>query len=276
MDRSPWSSLSTIRVRLIAALAIALLPVLLLGGVQSALAFNREEQSLRESLAFAAERSAATARARMESADILLRTLGGGAVGFDCPNRLAEVARRVPGYLNLIRFDRLGRVSCAAQTAPADPQRAQRPWFRRLAAGEDMVITRAPGADYAREPAVIAAARASRPDGAFDGAQAAVISLASLHPRVRDPAIPSRSQVALADASGAYISTTDASAFPRLTAGWRAEAAKSGYVWYGRDQRGDRRVYSAAPILGQDVFVILSAASPSLFSWARLNPLTGL
>jgi len=49
-----------------AALAAALLPVLLLGIMQSAIAFNREGVTLRQNLVFAAERSAATARPRME------------------------------------------------------------------------------------------------------------------------------------------------------------------------------------------------------------------
>jgi two-component sensor histidine kinase len=31
-----------------------------------------------------------------------------------------------------------------------------------------------------------------------------------------------------------------------------------------------------APLVGEDVFVVLSARSPGLFSWARLNPLTGV
>ncbi|HEY9219734.1 MAG TPA: sensor histidine kinase, partial [Phenylobacterium sp.] len=133
---------------MIAALAFALLPVLVLGGVQSALAFHREDQNLRESLSFAAERSAATARARLESADILLHTLASGAVGFQCSNRLAQVAERVPGYENLIRFDRNGRVVCAAADVPPDLQRAQRDWFKQLQAGAPIVITRDPGAAY--------------------------------------------------------------------------------------------------------------------------------
>ncbi|MFC3078623.1 sensor histidine kinase [Phenylobacterium terrae] len=276
MDGHPWVSLSTIRVRLITALAVALLPVLILGGVQSALAFNREDQNLRESLAFAAERSAATARARMESADILLRTLAGGSVGFQCAQRLAQVAERVPGYISLIRFDEAGRVACASTTVPADESRASRAWFRRLAAGDQLVITRAPGAAYAGEPAVLAAARAEDPDGNFQGAQVAVIGLASLQPRLRDPDIPPGSEVALVDGRGSYINQTEAAAFPDLPADWRQRAAEGSYVWYGKGRGGERRVYSAAPIVGQEVFVILSAPSPGLFSWARLNPLTGL
>ena len=109
-------SLSTIRVRLAAALAAALLPVLILGIVQSAIAFNRERVTLRQNLGFAAERSAATARSRMEGAGILLQTLAPGSIGYQCQDRLAEVARRIPGYANLVRFDRRGRVACAART----------------------------------------------------------------------------------------------------------------------------------------------------------------
>ena len=146
MDSAPWGSLSTIRVRLTAALAAALLPVMILGVLQSAIAFRREAVQLREELAAASERSAATARARMEAADILLETLAPGSVGFNCAQRLAEVSQRIPGYQNLIRFDRIGRVACAGGTVPADPLRQTRPWFQRLAAGDSLVITRDAGA----------------------------------------------------------------------------------------------------------------------------------
>ncbi|HEX7740958.1 MAG TPA: hypothetical protein VF442_00765, partial [Sphingobium sp.] len=120
-------SMSTIRVRLTAALAAALLPVLMLGGLQSAIGFQREGMTLRQNLGFAAERSAATARARMESADVLLQTLAPGAIGFQCQKRLEQVTTRIPGYLNLVRFDRQGRVVCAAGGVPADLARAERP-----------------------------------------------------------------------------------------------------------------------------------------------------
>ena len=273
----PRSSLSTIRVRLIAALAIALLPVLLLGALQSAIGFQREGQVLRQNLGFAAERSAATARARMESADVLLQTLAPGAVGYQCAQRLGDVVTRIPGYLNLVRFDRLGSVVCAAGTVPADPQRATRPWFTELAAGRNFAITREPGLAYADEPAVLTAARATGLDGAFDGAFAAVISISSLQPPVTDPTLPKGAEVGLVDKAGSYITTTDPGAFPRLPTDWRAKVeARGTLVWYGRDLKDRRRVYSAAPVIGDEVYVVLSAQSPAILSWARLNPLTGI
>jgi two-component sensor histidine kinase len=269
--------MSTIRVRLTAALAAALLPVLILGGLQSAIGFQREGQTLRQNLGFAAERSAATARARMEGADVLLETLAPGAVGFQCQQRLAQVTTRIPGYLNLIRFDRQGRLVCAAGDVPVDDERAQRAWFTQLEGGRDVAITRDPGLAYASEPAVLTAARAVDDRGAFDGAFAAVISLSSLQPRTTDPSLPKGAEVGLVEKTGRYITQTDANAFPTLPPDWRAKVEAAGsLVWYGKDALGRRRVYSAAPVVGDEVYVVLSAQSPGLLSWARLNPLTGI
>jgi len=117
MTGLPWASFSTIRVRLTAALAAALLPVLILGVFQSTLAFDRARVTLRQNLGFAAERSAATARTRMEGAGILLQTLAPGAIGYECATRLAEVASRIPGYSNLIRFAHDVELRAAQQAA---------------------------------------------------------------------------------------------------------------------------------------------------------------
>ncbi|PXA85282.1 histidine kinase, partial [Caulobacter sp. D5] len=58
----------TIRVRLLLTLTLALLPVLLIGALQSALVFKHEGDARRQSLELAAGRSAAIARARIEAA----------------------------------------------------------------------------------------------------------------------------------------------------------------------------------------------------------------
>ena len=91
LARPGWTA--TIRVRLGLALAVALLPVLFLSGLQAALAFQHQEQADRLSLTAAAQRSAATARARIESAEVLLQTLAPGSVG------LYQIAIQVPPSL---------------------------------------------------------------------------------------------------------------------------------------------------------------------------------
>jgi two-component sensor histidine kinase len=271
---APPASIS-IRWRLGVALAIALLPVLLLSGFQSWLDFQREAHAQRDMLAAAAERSAATARARIEAADVLLETLAPGSVGFQCAQRLAEVRGRIPGYANLIRFDSIGRVACAAATAPADPGRRDRAWFRNLANGAPVVVASDPGVGYANEPSVLAAVRAENGSGGFNGALVAVITLASLRPETADRSLPAGSEVALTDGQGRYLSATVSTAFPADLAGRLPHGGRSN-LWFGRDRAGADRVFSSAPLVGEDVYVLLSAPSQGLVTWAWINPLTSM
>ena len=123
MARAPFrltfGPMTSIRARLGAALAIALLPVLILGAAQAMVTFSKDADQRQMDLALAAQRSAATARARMDGAAVLLETVAPEAVGVQCPQRMSEIAARVPGYINLIRFDAQGRVTCAAASVPA-------------------------------------------------------------------------------------------------------------------------------------------------------------
>ena len=274
--RLRWGPDTTIRVRLGVALALALAPVLLLGAGQSFLAYQREAADRQAVLESAANRSAAAARARIEAAGILLETLGPGVIGMDCSSRLTEVRLRLGGYANLIRFDRIGRVACAAGDVPADPERRDRDWVRALAGGRAQIVTVTPGASYAAEPALFAAVRTADPRGGFS-VLAAVIPLSSLRPELSDRSLPRQSQVAVVDRRGEILSVTDPAAFPDDVAGWVDRAAGRGSVLvYANDDDGVRRAYSVAPLVDDDVFVILSAPSRGLFATAWLDPMSGI
>ncbi len=277
MKRLAWGPLTTIRFRLGAALALALAPVLILGAVQSVVAFGKDAQESRANLALAAQRSAATARARVEAADVLLQTLTPDAVGVQCAHRLGQVVDAVPGYANLIRFDAIGRVSCAAASTPGDPDRRRSEWFSRLRAGERLIVTRAPPGDFGADPSLLAAARAEDATGAFDGALVAVIRLSSLRPDTVDAALPEHTEVALADASGRLLTRTDPLAFANAPADTGRRAAKQGaFTYTGRDAKGETRMFTVAPLVGSEVFVVLSAPTQGVLSWAQLNPLSSV
>lgn len=267
----------SIRVRLAGALFIALLPVLILGVLQSVFAFKAEADSRRQSLELVAGRSAAIARARIEAAGVLLQTLGPGSVGLQCAQRLDTVKSRLPGYANLIRFDAYGRVSCAAGTTPPDAARSGRSWFQDLAAGSHMVVASVPGAAYASEPSVLTAVRAEDENGKFAGAMAAVLTLSTLKPETANRYLPGGAEVALADSEGRVFAATDVRAFGAPPTAWRERASKSGStLWSGLDADQRHRDFSAAPLVGEEVFVILSAKAPGLASWAWLNPMLRL
>lgn len=277
LRRPRWGPATTIRVRLGLALALALLPVLLLGAAQSVLSFNHETLEAKSALQAAAQRSAATTKARMEAAGVLLETLSPNSVGLNCAHRLHDISGRLPGYANLIRFDAIGRVVCSAESVPADPERRNRAWFARLPQDRGMTVVSRPGVDYAAEPAILAAVRSSRPDGSFDGALAAVMPLSAMRPVLDDPSLPRGAEVAIADRFGHILSTTSAKAFPPLPPAWAEKALSgNGTMAYAKDREDRSRVFSIAPLVGDELFVVLSAPSQGLVSWARLNPLSGV
>jgi two-component sensor histidine kinase len=256
------------------ALFLALLPILILGVLQSVFAFRAEADSRRRTLDLAAGQSATIARARIEAAGVLLQTLGPRSVGLACTQSLDTIRNRLPGYANLIRFDTYGRVSCAAATTPPDADRANRRWFLDLQNGSHMVVASAPGVAYANEPSVLTAVRSVNREGRFDGAMAAVLTLSSLKPEAANRYLPGGAEVALADSEGHVFAATDFRAFGPPPSAWRERATSNGSaLWSGLDADHGRRDFSAAPLVGRQVFVILSTRAPGLASWAWLNPM---
>ncbi len=269
-----------IRFRLGLALAVALLPILLLGAFQAQGEFNRQAQDRRSDLQFAAERTAQAAKARLDSASVLLGAMELETSGTECGARLAALARRLDGYHALYRIDATGRTVCDSRPAPIIDQTvsfADRPWFQRLKEGEPVTLARTT-AHLGGEPALVIGARWERARGVFAGVMAAVLPLSELQPDVLDPSLPQGTEAALTDADGRVLVSTDIRAFtfpdgPGLL-GWveRARQGQSG-AFDADDATGAHRDYAGAALAGRDVYVVISAPSPGWLSWARLNPI---
>jgi two-component sensor histidine kinase len=267
---------TTFRVRIGLALALALAPVLLLSLGQSALTFQNQARDQRADLVGAARRSAEIVRTRMEAGQVLLQSLAPSDTGGKCAARLAAIKSRVPDFANLIRFDAKGDVLCSAAPTPVDPGRAEHPWFRALATGAQSVIASDPGHLYATTPALLASAHSADEKGAFTGALTAVMTLTSLRPESVDSGLPPRSQVAVVDVQGDYLSSTDRLAFPSLKAPTAPLTDLSRAPWFARDGRGERRIFTAAPLVGNEVWVVISAPTQGVVAWAWLNPISAL
>ena len=269
-------SVHGIRFRMGLAMAVALLPILLLSAAQTQAEFRRQAEDRRQDLQLAAERSATDAKARIDSAVVLLQALAPEATGFYCEPRLTALVSRLDGLTALQRYSQTGEPVCASRPQPDSPAppadvRSQE-WYLRLKNGEDVVMVRAPDAPGS----LIVAVRSERPLGAFQGAIAAVIPLTALQPDIRDPALPSGAQSALTDADGRILVSTDPSAFAisGTNSTWVREARQGqAALFEARDARGRRHVYAGTALAGRDLYVLLSAPAPGLLSWARLNPI---
>jgi two-component sensor histidine kinase len=178
---------------------------------------------------------------------------------------------RSPGMLNMVRLDRSGRVTCAADNVIGTTGGVEATWFKRLASGERSVMEAAPPSSYVGQPALLVATQATGPKGEFEGALAAFIALSSLRPEM-DQTAPLDTQVALIDSDGHFLSRTKTDAFTALPKDWGPKLqGKGAFLYYGHDGEGSPRVFTITPLLGHDLYAVLSAPSPGPFSWARLN-----
>jgi two-component sensor histidine kinase len=268
-------SVQGIRFRLGLAMALALLPILLLGAIQTEAGFRQQETERRSDLKLAAERSASDAKSRIDSTVVLLQALTPEGVGFFCEARLTALAERLDGITSLTRYSATGEPVCASRNTAHETReehvRAQS-WHQRLSRGEDVAMQRS-----ADGQSLIIAVRSERPLGAFQGTMTAAVPLSALQPDIRDPALPVGAQAALTDGTGRVLIATTTSPFALGNAGqaegWTERArADAAVMFEARDARGRRHVYGGAPLAGRDVFVLLSAPAPGLLSWARLNP----
>lgn len=273
-----------IRFRLGVALALALLPILILGAFQAQSQFRLQDQDRRADLQLAAERTAASAKARLDSTSVLLQALRPDGLEMFCEPRLTSLARQVDGIDGLARLTPTGQTSCASSDLERAPpawlvQARQSAWFQRLRAGETTVLARAP-AEAGLPPRLVVAIRLERPLGAFDGAMIALIPLSALQPDVEDAGLPAGSEAALTDMDGRILTATDMAAFTlsgdQPLAGWVQRARDSGSSIFTADSGDRHRVFAGAALAGRDVYALLSAPAPGLLSWARLNPVSAL
>jgi two-component sensor histidine kinase len=260
----------TIRFRLGLAIALALLPVLALGVLQAVTDFRHDAAFRRTSLTQAAGRSATVARDRIQGAIALLQTLTPQVVGAECTPRLASILSELSGYRNIVRLDSVGRIECAGRSLTGSLSRMQRPWFLALKQGAPIFLARSL---HAQTPALLAAVRVSRPDGAFDGAIVAILDLEGLRPDLSDPTLPAGAAVSIVNTQGETLVQSDPEAFAPLPPNWASRAISSGGLTYhAKDRRGSMRDFASAPLLNKDVFVVISAPAPGALYWARLNP----
>lgn len=266
----------TIRRRLTLALAAALFPVLLLGAVQSWFSFREDSAQRRAALIAEAESASLLAKAKLESAAVVLEALAPDALGVTCVPRLRSARGSLQGYENLVRFTRSGRISCAAETVPSTLVWGDQPWFKAIAEGDRLAIANLPKGAVGRGDALIAAVRTETPDGDFDGVLAAVLKLSALQPQ-STTGLPQSTAVALTDRQGRLLTVTDGSAFSAAPPNWTSAALARGTMLFTAVSRGgERRVYAGARLVDDDVFVLLSAPEPTLWSWARLDPFSNI
>ncbi len=273
MSRGARGRHDGIRLRLGLTLAAALAPVLVLSGLQSALIFNRDAADKRAELVGAARQAANGIRANLGETASLLRGIAATTASYQCVERLEDLKSRMPSFLNLVRLNAQGWVTCAATPVSNDQAQGARQGLRDLRRGRSLSV-RASFSGGDGRPIVLIGVPESVEDGRAGGSMTAVISAAALASSGAGRAAPADSEVAITDKDGRFVASATPARFPRdPSAALHWARGRAGVIWLGADRTGESRLFAAAP-LADDLDVVLSAPSEGLISWARLNPLS--
>lgn len=270
-----------IRARLGLAMALSLLPFLLLGLAQVRGEYQSQTESLKTDLQLAALRSANHAAGVLSRTDAMLYALSPESIGPYCSTRLEILAGRMSDVTAFYRVDADGRPLCASDADMAD---ALGPvtgsgWFEKLKSSDTSASSYLVHRPESRH--VIQAERIMVPvdeSGAetFVGAMIAIIPLAALEAGASAEGLDSAAQLALFDIHGVPLTGADRSAFVPQTRGltaWVSDAAQRTHTMAARGTDGVQRFYASAPVRDVGIVAVISSPTSSPWYWALSNPI---
>ena len=265
------TSAGTIRTRLLGIVLAALLPLLVLGGWQAALAY-RDSQSL------VANRLRANTWAmsdRGRDPFVVARHLlvmasqhpdVHGATA-RCNAVLGDVRRQATGTVNVLRTDVQGVVRCSGM--PFEPgQRVDHgEWWQRARAGEGMVLSKPRMGEVSHKPVIVLGLRLGDATGKFDGTLSAGISLEELHADLRRQVAGKRGTALLVDARGQTILSAGEGRIPRIGPPRRALSEPQHIM----TDRGEDWIYVASPLFGDTLYAVYAEERSTLATRALMR-----
>ena len=256
--RPPHRRLS-LRALLLLIFAIALSPVLVIGGIRWSGDIEREAQYRRESMTLVAQIAAGRAQRALESAPGTLNLIASTVRGDPCSMPLNEMA--LPDFGTIGVVDEAGKVRCSTLEDAVGTSVAERPWFVELQrTGADFIQSTAFISLISKEWTIASAARLKTPDGGFDGALVLGTPVDSLVSKLTHSDLPESYEVALVDASGQVFASRNFEALPPEV---MAKVAANGSSFFDvTDKAGQKREAAIVPLTEDKFYAIVSAPPP--------------
>ena len=201
----------SLRVQVVAVLALALSPLLVLSLIQGIIEYRAEEQAQLDRLYATAKLASDELESSLERAQGLTDAVAGRAFAFlgdaqRCGVALQRVIAPYPIVSNIAIVDAEGAVGCSARPNGARVNASGDAWFAALADGRETVFSRVMFGQMSERSVMIAGRRLQTQEGEFVGAVAAAIDVVAAARLVREDLLP-------ADAVLAIISAEQALAF---------------------------------------------------------------
>lgn len=268
-DRAASSSL---RRRLVATLAIALTPVLLLGAA-SAYMDAREALKIRSNeLLLIAGASVDGVDQAIDEAELLLGLFKEEVGSSNCSEVYNKLLPSMPALSSIIRYDADGVALCASNR-DAGFTMSDMDWNRKLQHEVPTLRTEAFFGQATEDWVFAIFSRVNKADGSFDGSVALGLRSRSLASFASASVLSDDVEVAIADGDGRVFGSTR---FSQIDQKWVAEAAETRTAKMFVLRRKDAAPMDVVirPVGPANVFAVISRESPGFWSEFTLQPVS--
>ena len=252
----------SLRFLLLLIFAVALSPVLVIGGIRWSSDIERDTAYRRETMTLVAQEAAGRAEYMLESAPLMLDLISAVTSNDPCANPLRDMVDGLPEYANLGVIDKAGAVLCTTQAgAEGSTTAGTRDWFKRLRdTSADVVQSTAYYGSVSQQWVIATAKKRTTADGAFDGAYVLGVPVNSLVRQLERVGLSKNSEVALVDVSGQVFASKH---WAKIEADKMAalKGERSGFFQL-RSITGEDREVAIVPLAGNEFYAMLSSPKP--------------
>jgi len=252
----------SLRFLLLLIFAVALSPVLVIGGIRWSGDVERDTAHRRETMTLVAQEAASRAEYMLESAPLILNLISTVTARDPCADPLRETINGLPDYANLGIVDKNGTTLCSTQEgAQGTATAATRDWFVKLRdTNADIVQSTAYYGPVSQQWVIATAKKRTTPDGAFDGAYVLGVPVNSLARQLERAGLPKNSEVALVDVSGQVFASDH---WAKLEPETMASLKGGGPGFYLlRSITGEDREAALVPLAGNEFYAMLTSPKP--------------
>ena len=268
-DRAASSSL---RRRLVATLAIALTPVLILGAASAYMDAREAIQTRSNELLLVAGASVDGVDQTIDEAELLLDLFKSEVGTRNCARVYERLRPSVPALSSLIRFDADGVALCTS-TGASGFEMSNPDWNQRLRHEVPTLRTDAFFGKTSEDWIFAIFSRVDKPDGSYDGSVAIGLKSRALASFARASILPEGVEVAIADVDGRVFGSEH---FSSIAPEWIAAAAETHTAKMFVLKRKDMPPMDVVirPVGPANVFAVISRESPGLWSAFTLQPVS--
>jgi two-component sensor histidine kinase len=272
-EPAPLFGRPSLRVFLLLILAIALSPVLVIGGVQWSNNVSRDNLRRQAMMRLVAEEAADRAEIVLSTAPALLNVIDALTTREDpCSPELNDLIDRFPQFSSLAVLDADGVAICSSvPEGRGSTLGGTREWFRELKeGGAPFVQSAAYYGPITRKWILASAKRRETADHQFNGALVIGVPVGELAFSLDRTGLPQDTEVALVDASGRVFGSRNWGAMLPPEAVQRLSSRDGAFLDVRTDQ-GAMRQAAIVPLQAGPMFAMLSAPQPTPFAFDNVS-----